>query len=472
MAKILPEHSVCISALDNSTCRKSLDFMVIKDDPRDPSKRGLLGTKLIEINRSIFSQYEVSPELLYDGKSVNLSFQTGNTVGAFPLKSPITGRYDFGMVIEPRIGWAGIGPMLGNMGWRCIPQLVPLPMLPTSSRKIPSWVLSTVILMRIQQLLKTIDRRFEFCDGILRAPRGQVNWQKYVTTSLSSMKCLDLPCRFPDLRDDQHLLAAVHYVLRKQLAALSSQRKFGQVVNQLMQWCETLLIPVKSAPMRQPTPRELGQWLNGVFVSQPLQLGIEAMEWVIDERGLAGKSDLQGLPWKMNMPDFFEAWVELIAEKSLLRIGGQLCSGRTSETVVPISWSNPTQGTQKSLKPDFVIHGDDHTLILDAKFKTHWYELNNDRWGKMGENIQHSHRNDLLQVLAYSTLFDTKRITSCLVYPCSLKTWQSLKDTNRLNQRASVYSGKRNIDLLLTAVPMGGPVDDISSCLAEALIES
>ena len=33
--------------------------------------------------------------------------------------------------------------------------------------------------------------------------------------------------------------------------------------------------------------------------------GLQAIEWTADERGLAGVSDLEGIPWTMPMNEFF-----------------------------------------------------------------------------------------------------------------------------------------------------------------------
>ena len=48
-----------------------------------------------------------------------------------------------------------------------------------------------------------------------------------------------------------------------------------------------------------------------------------------------------------------------------------------------------------------------------------------------------------------------KKITACLVYPCRVDTWRSLQERGRLVHRATVGSGARPVDVVLTAVPMG-----------------
>jgi len=196
------------------------------------------------------------------------------------------------------------------------------------------------------------------------------------------------------------------------------------------------------------------------------------MQWTIEDRGLAGLSELHGLPWKMSMADFYEAWVETIAERLTNRIGGSLKVGRRQETTAPISWDRPYLGSQKSLKPDLLIERGDETIIIDAKFKKHWQELSHKTWGRLDSEIREAHRADILQVLAYSTLYTTRKVTACLAYPCRRKTWEELREKNQLHRKATVYSGMRKVNLLLTAIPMVAETDMVAQSLAGAFSEN
>lgn len=464
-----PDLSPCVRCEDNSTVRKSLDFVMRGGDPRDLAPKARLGSQFIEQNARTFDAFAVQADLQYDGRHLALELRTGDTIGAMPLKSPVTGRFDFGMVIEPRFQWQGLGWMLGSMGWRIIPELVNLAQLPRSARHIPAWVLAAVVLQRMEHLLDVLERRFEMVEDSLQAPKGQINWAAYATERLPRMQCLSVPCRFPDLRDDRDLKAAVHFVLRQQLSSLEGQRAAGNVVMRLIAYCEQLLGRVRCVPAREPSPLMLSAWMRGPLKQPAFFAGIEAMEWVVDERGLAGLSDLRGLPWRMSMPEFFESWVETIAGRVVRQTGGVLRVGRKNETVVPISWDKSFRGSQKSLRPDLVIERSEGTIVIDAKFKRHWYELTTGHWTNLDQDIRAAHREDVLQVLAYSTLFSSPQITACLAYPCWPNTWEELAGRGELHQHATVYAGERAIDLILTAVPMGGHVDRIASTLAAAL---
>jgi hypothetical protein len=91
----------------------------------------------------------------YDGRQVLLHIDSGSAVGAVPLVSPISGRRDFGLVVQPRFPWKGIGPMLAEMGWLISPTPLRLPLLKRSERRVPPWVLSFMILARLKAAAKT-----------------------------------------------------------------------------------------------------------------------------------------------------------------------------------------------------------------------------------------------------------------------------------------------------------------------------
>ena len=114
----------------------------------------------------------------------------------------------------------------------------------------------------------------------------------------------------------------------------------------------------------------------------------------------------------------------------------------------------PYLGSQKSLVPDLVIVRDDTTIIIDAKYKEHWEDMQQRRWADLEEELRERHRADLLQVLAYSTVARTSRVLVCLAYPCTEERWLSLRARNLLVHRASLPLTDRRVELILVAFPL------------------
>jgi hypothetical protein len=359
--------------------------------------------------------------------------------------------------------------MLGLMGWKIIPDILDLPLLPKSARNVPPWLISAIVLQRIKLLLDQLQRRFEFVEGDLLAPKGTVQWDQYATSRVPRMQFLNVPCRFPDLRDDHGLRAAIHFALRIQFTSLQDQRTAGFFVLQLIDLCSRLLERVNDVTARPPSAALLASWFKIPVRSSTFRDALLAIEWTLDRRGVAGLAELQGLPWRMSMDEFYEAWVETIAMRLSPRVGGILKIGRKRETVTPISWERPGFGSQKSLVPDVVITREDKTIVIDAKYKQHWEDIHGHGWYRIAEEIQERHRADLMQVLAYSSLFSTPSVVACIAYPCHQGTWDSLKSKNLCYHKASLHSGTRKVGLVLAALPMTAKVEEAVEMLSRGL---
>ena len=172
----------------------------------------------------------------------------------------------------------------------------------------------------------------------------------------------------------------------------------------------------------------------------------------------------------MSMEQFFEAWVETLMSHVARRIGGIMRSGRERQTVVPLNWDPPYLGSQKSLIPDLVIERDDTTVVVDAKYKEHWEEMQERRWTDLEEELRERHRADLLQALAYSTIARTPKVLVCLAYPCNEERWLSLRARNLLLHRASLPLTGRRVELVLAAFPLSTRVvADAVTLMAEEI---
>ncbi len=466
-------NEVCLEVEDHSTMRRSaIDFFQLRglgDTQRLPGRAARLAEQFVIQNRSLLALLDIRIDRDFDGNDLYLLIRAGSAVGAIPLISPTTARPDYGLVVQPRFPWAGIGPMLAEMGWRITPTPLRLPLLRRSERRVPVWVLSFMILARLRALLDSLDRRFEQTTEVRQAPRGTVNWVQYATRSLPHASFLSIPCTFSDLRDDRLLKGAVRFTVERQLRALETQKEHGAFVHRLIEFGRTLLRRVQTVTPYIPSTTMLGSWLQRPMRSEPLLNGLQAIEWTIDERGLAGLSDLEGIPWTMPMEKFFEAWIETILGVVAQRTGGQMRVGRKRETVQAVNWDPPYLGSQKSLVPDIWVEWDSCTLIVDAKYKRHWEELQQRSWRDVEEELREQHRNDLLQVLAYANLARTSTVIACLAYPCSALSWNSLRERGRLIHRAELTMGARAVHLWLTAVPMAADVGRIAGPLADEL---
>ena len=448
---------VCFELKDHSSLQfeAARYFSPTTSKSRDAAPQAArLTEQFLHQNRRIFELLQIRAQRDYDGRDVIIRLESAGITGAVPLVSPISARQDFGLIVQPRFEWAGLGPMLAEMGWRVAPTPLKLPMLRRSERRVPPWVISLMVLSRMQALLTQLDRRFEAVTEERSAPKGSVQWSEYATRNLPRARFLAVPCSYPDLRDDRLLRGAIRHTLELQVRSLEGQRQHGGFVHRLMELAENLLHQVRDVRPLRPAPATIQGWLRRPMRHQSFLDGLQAIEWVMDERGLAGTSDLDGIPWTMPMDAFFEAWVETVLHAVARGSGGELKTGRRQQTTVPIQWDPPYLGSQRSLKPDLILQGHDWSLVVDAKYKRHWEELQRTSWQEFDAWMRDDHRHDLLQVLAYANLSPRPHTICCLAYPCTLDRYQSLCERGRLFHQADIPVQGRRLQLWLTAIPM------------------
>jgi hypothetical protein len=92
---------------------------------------------------------------------------------------------------------------------------------------------------------------------------------------------------------------------------------------------------------------------------------------------------------------------------------------------------------------------------VDAKYKAHFADIEENTWLKMSSDIREAHRADVHQVLAYASLYDADDVTATIVYPLKSATWEALRAKQRDTAFADLFHGSRRVRLELRGIPFG-----------------
>lgn len=196
--------------------------------------------------------------------------------------------------------------------------------------------------------------------------------------------------------------------------------------------------------MARPTAESFAR-LNRGFEAAVLIQGLEAMQWIADERGLGGRRSLDGLSWRLPAAEVWEAWVGHLAAVLSRRLGARLL--RPGEARRPIAWTGPVRSLGH-LAPDAGLELGEQTIWLDAKYKRHVDLLRLRRWRDLGDEVRDAHRADVHQALAYTAVSRTPAVTTMLVYPVG-------ESDEPVVSSAHVAAGERRVRLVLAGVPFG-----------------
>ncbi len=407
-------------------------------------------------NRPVLETLDIQPQVVAGRDGVRLDLKPGMKAGAIPLRSAVTGQVAGGVIIRPRFGWTGVGRVLSATGWGSGPEFLSLPLVPGSGREIPPWVIAGPVLRRVADMLTHLRRGYrERCETRSR-PRGQIVWNRYIQSQLTRGSWHQLPCRFSELEHDDRIRQAIRWTLERVRGDLVTTGSADLLSRGLIAQIKQLLSLVSDVTSRQPRRRELQLDLGGPMTSDFLRDGLQAMGWIVDERGLGGGRSSDGLAWALPLDQLWERYVEHLVREQATRTGGQLRVGRKRETTVPIPWTSNGMRALGHLIPDFVIQRPNEIEIVDAKYKSHFANLDGLHWSAQQENVRESMRADIHQVLAYAATVDaTISVRATLFYPVPAELFSYLEETQRVTSEAVIAAGNRTVTLCLRAAPFG-----------------
>jgi 5-methylcytosine-specific restriction endonuclease McrBC regulatory subunit McrC len=410
----------------------------------------------IRLNERALRALDVQPEIRTGESGATLALLPGARAGAVPLRSAQTGHVVSGFLVEPRFGWRGMGGVLAETGWHAAPEILDgHPLVPGSGREVPPWVIAGPVLARFAELLRNLTRGYRVVEEVRQRPRGTIDWQSYLARQVTRGRLVDLPCRFPDLSDDAHLRRMIRWALervRRELAVIGTDAIAALLITLADQLLANLKDVVPLPPTRASLDRMRGR---STMLEAVTRRGLEALAWIVDERGLAGGQESDGLAWVAPLDVLWENYVEGIVRREASLVGGTVHVGRDRGTVVMFGWDDPSLRSLGHLLPDIVVRERERVRIVDAKYKAHFAELDERGWRDLTDDVRSSHRADIHQVLAYSSVFDAPTIEAELVYPLRIDTWTALHGVGRDVAQADIRSGQRNVRLRLRGVPFG-----------------
>lgn len=417
---------------------------------------GPFAESFLRANELTFKYLDIQPEVGASSQGAVIRLYPGGRAGAMPLRSAQTQQVVGGIVIKPRFGWGGVGKVLAEVGWHASLEFADLPMVPGSGREVPPWVIAGPVISRLAELLMHVRRGYCEAHDTLTKPRGKIIWKEYVAGPLRTGMWHQLPCAFHELSNDPQLRSMVKWCLERLRRDLLATGGKDKTAASLALIAERLIELLRDVQPRIPRKAEIeGRLGDKRLEHEAIHRGIEAMGWIVDDRGLGGGRELDGLAWHLPLSELWESYVETIVRREAALVGADVRCGRKLETVFPIRWNESCLRGMSHLVPDFVVRHRDEVKIVDAKYKAHFYELDDSGWLKMAEASRDAHRADFHQILAYAALFDARQTTVTLVYPLRHSTFEALSARKRDIVRADLSFAGRSIQAELRGLPFG-----------------
>lgn len=366
--------------------------------------------KFLRFNEENFGFLGITGNYSYEGnaeklKSEGLVMKASHYVGAVSMVSPVNGRQIGDLHVLPRYtdqdkkSFVLISSLVEQMGDENV-QLEYLPTMPLLSDNLrpPLYYDGLKYIDLFDKALKTKWTKFNKNRRLLPFPKSSTNWERYINRIHDPRNRLIYPCEDNVLSQNHKEMEYLCYVYGlARDAVLSSQTP--QKIRLRMQ--EKIgILDKKSAEIRSSSTN-----LITVRASDPHSIKDTKNQANV----ILQNKKMDSLPWRVDLQLLFEKYAQFIIEKAVWGKGIQVFKNKRFNK----SKGNLPSWGLSYLEPDIVLKKEDHLIMIDAKYKSHMYNLSASQITSLNEE----HRKDLHQLLCYCSFSTMKDKNGLFFFP-------------------------------------------------------
>ena len=350
------------------------------------------------------------------GKYV-LELTTSKYIGCVPLLSPSTGLPSGNLIITGRFG-EDVSELLSVIGEFVEPEFNEEIKLSLGSFiKPPLYFECQNYIDRYIEAKKYKWRKFDSIEKIEIRPTNSTKWDKYALKSYEPRNTLRYPNRCNVLSKSHREWEELNYVLGLSIDEVMSTRT---PIRSRMAYMD------KITNLLNTFDRHSVHAVSGVRIHMSDPVVIKKLKEVAN-RVLQNASSSHNA-WRLDFAAFFERYVQYLLKEVARTKGARI----TCNPHFPVYGNRPAWAL-KYIEPDIIIDKSDVQYIIDAKYKSHIYQINGD-----SEQLRETFREDFHQVLAYSSFGGSKQKHVILIYPSDHFVFRKLDVLSGIND----YSAK------------------------------
>ena len=383
-----------LSTLDTVKVSAEKLIVAFKEDKRYPES---FLQKFINVNRRSFDFLGISPFIEQIDYRYNLVLTTSKNIGTAPIYSPrhkpfcdivVTGRYN-----------EEVGELIPLLGDYISPEYSDELKLTRSSQQTPPIYLECCrFIDKYVEAKRFKWQKFSIVVQTQKSPNSGTDWNRYALDVASDPLSFGTFCNRRNVLTTEHIeWRKLNYVLLIAIDILSSHTT-----------------PIRARTQYRELVGTLSRIIDKSEAIPTEELIIHASEpRIIKELKAIGNLILQGhvnqsIAWRMDYAEFFERFVQYLFTSVARRKG---CLSFGNEHFSISGKSKPRWGLAY-LEPDLVLQKDGVQYIIDAKYKSHIFN-----WSDTSDDLKVTFRQDLHQVIAYSSFSQTPHRNAMLVYP-------------------------------------------------------
>lgn len=378
--------------------------------------------KFINYNSRLFNFLKISPQLIGTDQNISIKFSTSQFIGSIPLRSPDNGKQIGDFVVTPRFTgkdrYEEYIEILDLLGTEINPQIIDsLPLASGRNFRPPLYLEAVKFISALEILIRNPWRKFNREEKKLAEPVGQVNWNKYIQNEYK----IENRLRFPlgkNILNEFHLeYSQIKYVFNLCKAELLSSNTPLRI---------KLNIKPRINFLDEKLYRHIPSRINLIPIKNSDGLAVKNCKLLANK--ILNFNFTDSTAWRVDFANVFEKFVQYIFKEVVKESGGRLLENYKIK-----GYSKKHFAWELShIEPDAILQKEDLIIFIDAKYKSHLYNKHN-----TSEKLKEEHRNDLHQILAYSSFskFDLK--FGILCYPSQEVEIKEITYQNPINKTES-----------------------------------
>jgi len=367
--------------------------------------------RFLQLNKQALAFLEITASYEDDGATLVLT--SSRYVGCVPIKSPVTGKVVSNLSVTGRFN-EDISELLSIIGDTILPEFSDdLTIIPNELVKPPLYFECANFIDKYLEALHTNWRKFDSRLQIERKPTSGTDWIRYAARSANPRETLLFPNHTNFLSNDHPEWCQLNYVLNLAIVELEAPRTSQRTKAAYAEKISRLKALLGQHATQKTT--HLHPHVSDPPVIKDLK---DIGNIILNDTANNQKA------WRLDFAEFFERYVQYLIHTVAIRKGAH----DQANPKYGITGSGLPKWTLRYLEPDLVLYKDGKQYVVDAKYKSHIYNVAGNT-----DELRDAFRNDLHQLLAYSSFSLSKEKFGFLIYPAKELTERTLRIHSAIN---------------------------------------
>lgn len=368
----------------------------IKYDKRYPEQAI---QKFITLNQKTFNFLQLNAYLQEQKGETGISLVSDKYIGSAPLRSPANGKHFADIELRPRFK-EQVADIVHLLQETIEPEYADAELLDNNPMMAPLYLDCLHYLNAFDKAINYTWNRFDATRINEDIPSSSTNWKRYAE-HLYDPHNIFVFNNIKSIQSKNHLeWHKLTYIAQYALDLFLTPHTPASLKCK----ANTLIYRIKYYTSSHVMVTTHQPFMINHFDPTPIQ----ALKTLANK--LLAHHSKNNLAWRLDASILFERYVQYIMKNVAQQIGAYA----TCNTKIQLSGKNKPAWSLNYLEPDILLKKDDQIYFLDAKYKSHM--LNE---ASRTNILKDTFRDDLHQILAYSSFHNSSHKISILLYPCN-----------------------------------------------------